>query len=152
METVRFLWLILGNIYLNSNKHESLINQRKLPQENIYNCYNSLNQCCTQYKIIAYFQNVFTKGRGEILLVFFKVVHLGNMLQLRLSTLKACVNNWVIPDVLVGILVIDTRIQPAISMDLVFAMLSFQFYMDFCQNVLMNIHQIADQCICIFEK
>ena len=86
----------------------------------------------------------FAKGRGDILSVCFRVVHLGNTLQLRLSTLKTCVNNRVIPDVRVRILVNDTRIQSAIFMDLVFDMLSFQFYMDFCQNILINIHQIAD--------
>ena len=55
----------------------------------------------------------------------FKVVHLENTLQLRLSTLKTCVNNKGIPDVLVRILVVDTKIQFAIYMDLVFNMLSF---------------------------
>ena len=55
------------------------------------------------------------------------------MLQLRLSILKTCVNNWVITDVLVRILVTDTRIQLAISMVLVFNMISFQFFMDFAK-------------------
>ena len=63
-------------------------------------------------KLLLTFRIFFTKGRGDILLVFFKVVHLGKTLQLRLSTLKTCVNHSVVPDVLVRISVMIQQFNP----------------------------------------